>query len=267
MNYKMIILDLDDTLLMDDGSISKNNKDCILRAMEKGVYIVLASGRPTFAMKYVADELNLKNKGYTISYNGARIINWSNQEIIYKADITREQVKKIYDFAKSNNAFMHTYDGDNIITEKSNKYTEIESKITKMPILEKSDFKNSLPENLVKLLILEAPEYLQEIEIKAKNYFGNEMYITRTKPFFLEFMNIEVDKGKSILRLCEKLNINREEIIAIGDSYNDLGMIQTAGLGIAMGNAVEEIKEIADYITDTNMNDGVAKAIEKFILN
>ena len=80
-------------------------------------------------------------------------------------------------------------------------------------------------------------------------------------------MNKEVDKSKSILRLCEILNINIEEVIAIGDSYNDISMIETAGVGIAMGNGVQEIKEIADFITDTNENDGVAKAIKKYIFD
>lgn len=263
----MVVLDLDDTLLLNDGTISNKTKEKIFEAMKKGIYIVLASGRPTFAIKDIADELQLKTNGYIISYNGARIIDYKNENTIYRADITKEQVKKVYDFAKENNAFMQTYDDNNIITEKSNEYTEIESKITKMPILEKKDFINSLPKTLVKALILQESEYLEKLEIKVKQQMKNEMYITRTKPFFLEFMNIEVDKSKSILRLCEKLNISKEEVIAVGDSYNDISMVKVAGLGVAMGNAIDELKSIANYITDTNENDGVAKVIQKFILN
>jgi Cof subfamily protein (haloacid dehalogenase superfamily) len=88
----------------------------------------------------------------------------------------------------------------------------------------------------------------------------------RSKPFFLEFLESGVTKGSSLNHLIGKLGIKREEVIAIGDSYNDLAMIEFAGLGVAMGNAPDDIKQKADYVTDTNMNDGVAKVVEKFVL-
>lgn len=266
MKYKMIILDLDDTLLLDNGKISDENKKVLKMAQEKGVKVVLASGRPTFAIKHIADELELnKYGGYILSYNGSRIIDYKTNEVLYEIDLTKNQVEELYNLALKYETFIHTYVGDEILTCHDNPYTYIESEITGMKLNMCDDFVKSLPEKCVKVIMLQAPNHLKEVETMLKPIINDKMTMTITKPFFLEFMNREVDKSKSILRLCDILNIDIKEVIAIGDSYNDLSMIETAGVGIAMGNAVEEVKNVADYITDTNENDGVAKAIYKYI--
>jgi Cof subfamily protein (haloacid dehalogenase superfamily) len=105
------------------------------------------------------------------------------------------------------------------------------------------------------------------VEKKLQEQFAGKLSVMRSKPFFLEFTEEGVTKGTSLNHLIGQLGITREEVIAIGDSYNDLAMIEFAGLGVAMGNAPDDIKEKADYVTDTNMNDGVAKVVEKFVLN
>ncbi|WP_250277326.1 Cof-type HAD-IIB family hydrolase [[Clostridium] colinum] len=267
MKYKMIILDLDDTLLLDNGKISEGNKKALKLAQEKGVKVVLASGRPTFAIKNIADELELdKFGGYVLSYNGSRIIDYKTKEVLYEIDLTKNQVEELYNLSLKYETFIHTYNGDEILTCTDNPYTYIESEITGMKINMCNDFISSLPEKCVKVIMLQSPNHLKEVEEMLKPIIKDKMTMTITKPFFLEFMNKEVDKSKSILRLCEKLNINIEDTIAIGDSYNDISMIETAGLGVAMGNAIEEIKKIADFITDTNENDGVAKVVNKYIL-
>ncbi len=267
MKYKMVVLDLDDTLLKSNGEISENNKKALKMAQEKGVKVVLASGRPTFAMKNLANELELgKYGGYILSFNGSKILDCKNNEILFEEDLTKEQIQQLYDIALENNVFIHTYVGDEIITPKSNKYTNIENEITGMPIKVFENFIDILPEKCVKVILLEEPSHLKNLEKKLIPILNGKMTMTITKPFFLEFMNKNVDKGKSILKLCNILGINKEEIIAIGDSYNDISMIEVAGIGVAMGNAVKEVKEIANFITDTNENDGVAKAIEKYIL-
>lgn len=267
MNCEMIILDLDDTLLLNNGKVSEGNKNAIKLAQEKGIKVVLASGRPTFAVKCIADELQLdKYGGYILSYNGSRIIDYKTKEIFYEIDLTKQQVEDLYDLAIKYECFIHTYNGDNIITSHDNPYTYIESEITGMPIKMYEDFKACLPEKCVKVIMLQSPEHLKEVEEMLKPKISDKMTMTITKPYFLEFMNKDVDKSKSIMRLCEKLNINVENIIAIGDSYNDISMVKMAGFGVAMGNAVDEVKAVAKYITDTNENDGVAKVIEKYIL-
>lgn len=267
MSYKMIILDLDDTLLSNDGTISEANKKALIEAQQKGIKVVLASGRPTFAINQVAIALELKKYGgYILSYNGSRIIDCKTEEILYEIDITKEQLTELYNEAIKHECFIHTYVDDKILTAHDNPYTYIESEITGMPINLCSDFVASLPNRCVKAIMLQQPNHLKEVEQMLKPKMKDKMTMTITKPFFLEFMNKEVDKSKSIIRLCQILNINIKDTIAVGDSYNDISMIETAGLGVAMGNAIDEVKNVADFITDTNENDGVAKVIKKYIL-
>ncbi len=268
MKYKMVILDLDDTLLLNNGKISEKSKKSLKLAQEKGIKVVLASGRPTFAMNYIADELELsKYGGYILSYNGSRIIDCKTRDVLYEIDLTNEQLKELYNLAIEHECYIHTYVGDRILTCHDNPYTYIESELTGMEIDICEDFIESLPDKCVKAIIVQAPNHLKEVEEMLKPKINGKMTMSISKPYFLEFMNKDVDKGKSIERLCNKLNINTEEIMAIGDSYNDLNMLKIAGLSIAMGNAIEEIKKIADFVTETNENDGVAKAIDKYILS
>lgn len=266
MSYKMIILDLDDTLLRNDGTISARTKAALKRIQADGMKVVLASGRPTFAIRSIADELELKKYGgYIISFNGARIEGCETEKEIYSANIKKENVHELYNLSKEYGAFIQTYSNIHIIASEANEYTDIEKQITGMDIIIPEDFKSYVCEDVVKVIVLQEPSRLKEIEARWKPIIGDRMYMTISKPFFLEFMNPNVDKGKSILRLAGQLGICAEEIIAIGDSYNDISMIKMAGLGVAMQNAAASVKEIADYITDDNEHDGVAKVIDKFI--
>lgn len=266
MSYKMIILDLDDTLLRNDGTISARTKAALKRIQADGMKVVLASGRPTFAIRSIADELELKKYGgYIISFNGARIESCETEKEIYSANIKKENVHELYNLSKEYGAFIQTYSNIHIIASEANEYTDMEKQITGMDIIIPEDFKSYVCEDVVKVIVLQEPSRLKEIEARWKPIIGDRMYMTISKPFFLEFMNSNVDKGKSILRLAGQLGICAEEIIAIGDSYNDISMIKMAGLGVAMQNAAASVKEIADYITDDNEHDGVAKVIDKFI--
>ena len=268
MEYKMIVLDLDDTLLLDNGKISEENKKTLNMAQEKGVKIVLASGRPTFGVKRIAEELELeKYEGFILSYNGGRIIDCKTKEVLFETHLTKEQKEKLFELSKKYETFIHTYDEENILANGDNPYSYIESEITNMPLKIVDNFLDDTPENCIKAVFLQTPEHLKEVEEILKPSMKDEMSMTITKPYFLEFMNKDVDKGKSIKRLCDILGIDISEVIAIGDSYNDISMIQTVGFGVAMGNAVEEVKNIAKFITDTNENDGVAKVVKQFVLN
>ncbi|WP_088101969.1 Cof-type HAD-IIB family hydrolase [Halalkalibacter urbisdiaboli] len=266
MTYKMIVLDMDDTLLQDDHSISQRTIEALMSAQERGVKVVLASGRPSYAMHDYADQLKLADYGsYILSFNGAKIINCKTKEEIFGQSLPPETVHQLVDLSHQENVGIHTYVGDTIVTEKANEYSDVEAHLTGLPIVI-ADLKEAVTEPVVKVLMLEAPEHLIPVEEKLKQQLGEELSIMRSKPFFLEFMPAGVSKGTSLAHLIEQLGITREEVIAMGDSYNDLEMIEFAGLGIAMGNAPDDIKEKADYVTDTNKNDGVAKAVEEFVL-
>ncbi|MGM7722447.1 Cof-type HAD-IIB family hydrolase [Metabacillus sp. Hm71] len=268
MSYKMIVLDLDDTLLRDDHSISARTKQSLMEAQEMGVKVVLASGRPTFGMKHIAEELSLAEYGsYILSFNGGKIINCRNLEEVFSSTLTPEAVCDLYHISRREDVFIHTYVGDEIVTETENPYTTIESDLTGLPIRVVDSFTKAVTEPVVKVLMVEAPKKLKDLESKLQAELESEFSVMRSKPYFLEFTEKGVTKGTSLNQLIQLLGIKREEVIAIGDSYNDLAMIEFAGLGVAMGNAPEEIKEIANFVTDTNMNDGVAKVVEEFVLS
>jgi Cof subfamily protein (haloacid dehalogenase superfamily) len=267
MEYKMIVLDLDDTLLRDNHTISDRTKGALMEAQEKGVKVVLASGRPTFGMLPIADELALAQYGsFILSFNGGKIINYKSKEEMFSSTLSLPQVQKLYELSQREGVDIHTYVGDEIIAENENPYTTIESQLTKLPIKLVSDFVEGVKEEVVKVLMVGAPDKMKAVEAKLQVELADEFSVMRSKPYFLEFTEKGVTKGTSLNQLIQKLGIKREEVIAMGDSYNDQAMIEFAGLGVAMGNAPDDIKAIADHVTDTNMNDGVAKVVEEFVL-
>ena len=267
MSYKMIVLDLDDTLLRDDHSISTRTKEALMKAQEQGVKVVLASGRPTFGMLPIADELSLAQYGsFILSFNGGKIINYKTKEELFSSTLPLTAVKKLYELSQREGVDIHTYVGNEIITEVDNPYTTIESQLTKLPIKLVNNFVDGVKEEVVKALMVGEPDKMKIVEAKLQAELAEEFSVMRSKPFFLEFTEKGVTKGTSLNHLIQESGIKREEVIAIGDSYNDQEMIEFAGLGVAMGNAPDDIKAIADHITDTNMNDGVAKVVEEFVL-
>jgi len=267
MKYKMIVLDLDDTLLRDDQTISPRTRQALMDAQDTGVKVVLASGRPTYGMRKIAEELRLKDYGsFILSFNGAKIIDCKTEKEHFSSTLSPDRVRSLYELSQRENVLIHTYMGDQIITETANKFTEIEGELTGMKIEVVDSFKEAVNEPVVKALMLAEPDRLKVVEEKLQKELKGELSVMRSKPYFLEFTEAGVTKGTSLNHLIQTLGIQREEVIALGDSYNDQTMIEFAGLGVAMGNAPEDIKKCADYVTDTNMNDGVAKVVEKFVL-
>jgi Cof subfamily protein (haloacid dehalogenase superfamily) len=268
MNYKMIVLDLDDTLLRDDQTISKRTKDALLLAQEAGVKVVLASGRPTFGMRWVAKELKLEQYGsYILSFNGSKIIDCKTNEEKYSRTLSAETVHRLYDLSRREEVGILTYADDAIVVEEPSEFASIESELTGLPVKVVPNFKEAIQEPVVKALMLKEAGRLVDVEKKLQAELEGELSVMRSKPFFLEFTQLGVTKGASLDYLIKPMGIKAEEVIAIGDSYNDLTMIEFAGLGVAMGNAPEDIREKADFVTASNMADGVAEVVEEFVLN
>jgi Cof subfamily protein (haloacid dehalogenase superfamily) len=267
-NIRMIVMDMDDTLLNPQHEISPANKQAILDAQKAGITIVLASGRPTPAMASSANQLQLQsNGGFVISYNGAFVTDWSNQNVLYETCLTKYENDLLVDAAHTQGLNLHTYVEGDIVTDEMNDYTDIEAELTSMPIKLVDDLKQTVKGKVPKVLMVAEPSKLQLAAQTLKASLGGRFTISISKPFFLEFTNQEVDKSRGISVLCEKLNIAKEDVMAIGDSYNDLTMIQDCGTGVAMGNAPQDIKDIANEITSSNAEDGVAQIINKVIAN
>lgn len=267
MGYKMIVTDLDDTLLNSEGKISKEDKEMIMEAQRRGIKFVLASGRPTFAMRKLAEELELDRYGsYILSYNGGVITCCESQEELLNESLKKEDLHRLYEFSKEHKVHIITYLGDEIISESESEYIDVEVNLTGMNHKLVCCFKEAVDQEAIKCIMLEEPSYLKEVESKLKENLGEEYSIAISKPFFLEVTKKGIDKGNSILKLAERLGIRSDEIIAVGDSYNDISMLKVAGKSVAVENAKPEIKAMVDYITTSNEKGGMAKLIKKFII-
>ena len=267
MKYKMLVVDMDDTLLTDNYEISSENKEMLLKAQEMGVYVVLASGRPTSAMIEFAKELQCDvNNSFMISFNGSVITDLKEDKILFEHSLTKEQIHSLYDFSQQNNTHIITYIDGQIISERHSEYIDIEKNITGLKLNIVSSFKDTVTTSAVKCILLEEPKYLKSVETVLKAAMP-DLSICMSKPFFLEAAPNGIDKGASIKILAEKLNIHQSEIIAVGNAGNDLTMVQFAGLGVWVDNVDPELRHFADVIVASNNNHGVAEVVRRFILN
>ena len=265
MKYKMLVLDMDDTLLTDDHTISDENKEMLFKAQELGVYVILASGRPTPAMTAYAKELQLDNS-FMISYNGAVITDLKEDKVIFEQTLTQEQIHELYDYSLKSNTHIITYVDGKIVSETNSEFIEIEKNITGLEHNKVLSFKDEVQSSAVKCILLEEPSYLKEVEKDLKAAMPH-LSVSMSKPFFLEVAQNGIDKAASIKILAEKLDIHQSEIIAVGNAGNDLTMIEYAGLGVWVDNVDPELRDKGDFIVASNNNHGVAEVVRRFILN
>lgn len=261
----MLVLDMDDTLLTDDHKISEENKEMLFKAQELGVYVVLASGRPTPAMTAYAKELKLDDS-YMISYNGAVITDLKEDKIIFEQTLSQQQIHELYDYSLKSKTHIITYVDGKIVSETDSEYIEVERTITGLEHDKVPSFKNRVKSSAIKCILLEEPSYLKEVEKDLKTAMPH-LSVCMSKPFFLEVAQNGIDKGASIKFLAEKLNILQSEIIAVGNAGNDLTMIEYAGLGVWVDNVTPELRDKGDVIVASNNDHGVAEVVRRFILN
>lgn len=269
MKYKLLVLDIDGTLTNEKKEITGHTKHTILRMQKAGVKVVLASGRPTYGVVPTAKELELERYGgFILSYNGGRIVDCSTGKTIYEKTIPHKAISGIYSQVRGLDVALMTYEGDTIITENPrDAYVDKESFINKMKVKGVGNFLEYVTFPVVKCLVAADGGYLATVEEKLKGYFGSQLSICRSEPYFLEIMPKDIDKASSLERLRLLLGLEREGIAACGDGLNDISMIQYAGLGIAMANAQEAVKKVCDFVTKSNEEEGVAYAIDRFILS
>lgn len=264
----MIVLDLDGTLTNAKKVITPRTKQALMAAQEHGVRVVLASGRPTYGITALAHELQLERfGGYILAFNGGKITNCETGEVVFEQKLDENLVPDLYHAAMDHGMHILTYQGEGIAaTSKDDEYVQHEAFINKMPVVEYNDFLNQVEYPINKCLIVGSPAPLHELELQLAEAMKGKMNIYRSADFFLECVPLGIDKAESIDRLLKDIGISPAEIIACGDGYNDASMIRYAGLGVAMENAAPEVKEMADFVTLSNEEDGVAHVVEKFML-
>lgn len=267
MDYQMLVLDIDGTLTTSKKEISPATLEALLTIQEEGYYVVLASGRPTGGMMRYANELQLKKYGnYLLSYNGARIMNCKTGEIIYQKTLPQNVIPELYQEALRWEVGIMAYEENCIIAGTPiDRYMAMESRLCTLPIKEVERFDEyvTFPSN--KCLMTGEPERLVQVEAALKGRYHSYLSIYRSEPFYLEIMPQQIDKARSLQRLVTSLGLTMDQMICCGDGFNDVAMIEAAGLGVAMSNAQDVVKNVADYITDSNDNEGIVQVIQRFL--
>ncbi|MGF1722375.1 Cof-type HAD-IIB family hydrolase [Vibrio kyushuensis] len=266
--YKLIALDMDGTLLNSEKQISELTKKAISSARDKGVKVVLASGRPIDGMVDKLQELNIEgNDEFVLYYNGSMVKELGSQKVIHRHIISGKSAKQVAKLAEQLNLNVHAFsEVHGLITPVNSEYTQLEATINGLTITE-MDF-DTLEDNhpIIKVMIVGEANKLTQAISDIPSSFYNDYTIVQSAPFFLEFLSLGSNKGLGIEAIAKHLNIDSSEIICVGDAENDNHMIKFAGLGVAMENAMDETKALADYIAPSNDHDGVADVINKFIL-
>lgn len=289
--YKLVAIDLDGTLLNSYGEVSDKNKRSLKKAVEKGTEIILASGRPIMSVKNLANEIGCNN--YMICGNGAITYDIQKEEIIYNRFLEKAKVLQLIKICEENSIFYNVYTKDTILTKNLNynilfynqeNANKPENKKTNINIVENiyEYIKNREEEDYLKITVCDNDKVIfgsiirklrmiKDVDVLDVAHMSRKMIKDGTEKvlmeyYYTEITNTNVDKWQAIENLIQKLQIKKEEVIAIGDNINDAEMVKNAGLGIMMQNSAPYIKEMADVVVSDNDNDGVAEAIEKYIL-
>ena len=268
-NIKVLALDLDGTLTNSKKEITPRTRAALDAAMAQGVTVVLASGRPTAGVSPLARELELDKKGGCIlSYNGGVIIDCKTGETLYQKLLPADIVPELCAFAAEQDVAIVTYNDEGIVTERpDDEWAQREGFTNKLPMIKVPDLAKYVDYPVCKMLITLDPARRDEVCEAAKKQFEGRIDLYPSSPFFIEAVPIGVAKDASLGAMLERMNLTTENLMACGDGLNDCSMISYAGIGVAMQNAEQPVKDVANYVTQAdNNNDGVAEAVEKFIL-
>ena len=269
MKYKLLVLDVDGTLLNNAKEISKRTLAALLKVQHMGVRIVLASGRPTSGLLPIAEQLELGNfGGFILAYNGCQVIKAGTGEVMFERRINPEQIPYLEKKARKNGFSIFTYHDEYILTDNADDlHIRKEAWLNHLKIMEEPEFSIAIDFAPCKcVLVNDDYEALLGLENHWKRRLAGVLDVFPSEPYFLEVVPFGIDKANTLAVLMEQLGVTREEVIAIGDGVADVTMLQLAGKSVAMGHAQDSVKVCADYVTGSNDEDGVAQAVEKLIL-
>lgn len=269
MKYKLLVLDVDGTLLNNAKEISKRTKAALLKVQQMGIKLVLASGRPTYGLIPLAKMLELDNYGgFIVSYNGCQIIWADNGKILFERRINPEVLPYLEKKAHKNGFALFTYHDNTLLANSTDSiHIRQEADLNHLNIIKEEEFSTAIDFAPCKcMLVSDDEQALTDLETHWKRRLAGTLDVFRSEPYFLEVVPCGIDKANTLGVLMEQLGIEREEVVAVGDGVCDVTMLQLAGLGIAMGHSQDSVKICADYVTASNEEDGVAQAVEKLIL-
>lgn len=267
MAYELLVLDVDGTLVNTKKEITDATRQAIIECQENGIKVAIASGRCTEGIRHQAKAIHLDEYGgYIISFNGGRITNFKTGEVIYDIPLEDGMIHELYDYSQEQGTGILTYNDGAIVSHSdTDPYIVIDAKGCDIPIVVPEDFHKEVKFAGNKVILTGEPEMLEKLEQKAAKDFAGRLSVYRSEGFYLEMMPLGVDKAYGVSKLLEKLGYRRNQMVCCGDGFNDLPMIEYAGLGVAMANAPDDLKKLADYIAPSCDEDGLVDVINRFI--
>jgi len=264
MNYKLIAIDLDGTLLRDNHTISEYSINVLRQIDELGIIIIIATGRSYSSASVKIKDLNLDRP--VICFNGSMVRNGKTHQVIEHSTLSTKDSRELIKVSRETGIHFHGFLDEEFLYEVegegSRLYREVSGLTGK---LIKFDEYKELP--LTKGMFVAENSILLDLEKKLKAKFGKDLYITLSKPTFLEVMNPSASKANALERLINSLNIKRDEVLAFGDGPNDEELLKFAGRGIVMKNGHQSLKDKYEVLNYTNQEDGVAKFLQEYYLS
>jgi len=274
---KVIIMDVDGTLFNSKKAITVKTKEALLKAQRNGVKLILASGRPTKGLQKLGNELEMdQHHGLFVAYNGSRVIDYESRETLFNEPLSIAEGKAVLEHLKKFDVYP-MIDKDNYMYV-NNVYAdpirwngeliniiEYESRNGGYLLCEKKDLSEFLDYKVNKILTAGDPFYLQDHYKEMMAPFKETLSCMFTADFYFEYTAKGIDKAKALDTVLKPMGFAQDQMIGFGDGMNDISMIQYVGIGVAMGNAVQELKNVAQYVTASNDEDGIAEALYKYM--
>lgn len=265
--YELIAVDMDGTLLNHQKEISEVNQKAIAKARTMGKKVVIATGRPLVGIRRYLEQLNMvTDEDYVIAFNGALVQTAETGRVVAMKTLTWQDYQDLYEVSLKLGVHIHALTERHVTTPVANPYTDVEADINliETEILPVKDVPKDY--TIVKVMFVDESEKLDAAFEELPLWVLEKYTIVRSAEIFLEFLDNSVNKGTGVAAVANELGLKSDQVICVGDAGNDLDMIKYAGLGVAMENAFEYVKESADYITFSNEKDGVAHVIHQFML-
>ncbi len=269
MDFRLIAADLDDTLLDNNSKISFRSREAIRKAVAKGVMFVIATGRMFKTSISYMEELDIDSDCPLINYHGALIKTSQSEEVIFHRPLEHDLALKLVGEAEQQDCHISLFVGDELYIKEENEFSRYYQALTGLEMQAVGDLSFFMAGNKMnpsKISVICLNNHIDRVETRLKDRFGEKLSILQSRPYFLEITDRRATKGQALSWLAGKLGIKPEEVMAFGDGYNDLDMLEFAGLGVAVANARPEVILAADMITSSNSEDGVAEVIEKYVL-
>ncbi len=261
---RMVALDLDGTLLNSNHVVTDRNCMALRDLSKEGVTVVLVSGRMHQSILPISNQIGLENP--IISYNGGMVKHAKTGEVFHHTPIAATTAMDLVDYCDQRNLHLNFCLDDQLYIKMENSWSELYESRTGVCASAIGDLRQLTGGEPTKMQVLDTPEKIEHLLVDFQRDFGERLYVTRTQIEYIEFMNPQVSKGPALKALATRSGIPMNLVVAFGDGYNDQSMMAAAGFSVAMGNSINELKECANYVTESNDNDGVAQAVEQLLL-